>query len=83
MIEWTQKIQIFCFASSFIEQHFGGAFDVEMKCAEAPDEAPKKTTENFLQLSCFISQEVKYMHSGLKSVNKHFNFQKDLMSNEI
>lgn len=38
-----------------------------MKCAEATDEAPKLTKETFLQLSCFISQEVKYMHSGLKS----------------
>lgn len=55
--------------SSFIEQYFGGSFDVEMKCAEAEDEAPKKSQENFLQLSCFISQEVKYMQSGLKSVH--------------
>lgn len=54
--------------SSFIEQYFGGAFDVVMKCAEAPDETPTTSKENFLQLSCFISQEVKYMHSGLRSV---------------
>lgn len=59
----------FVCCSSFIEQYFGGAFDVEMKCAEAVDEVPKKSQENFLQLSCFISQEVKYMHSGLKSVS--------------
>lgn len=53
--------------NSFIEQFFGGAFDVEMKCTEAPDEPVTKSKENFLQLSCFISAEVKYMHSGLKS----------------
>lgn len=41
---------------------------MEMKCAEAPDEPPTTSRENFLQLSCFISQDVKYMLSGLKSV---------------
>lgn len=53
--------------SSFIEQYFGGTFECEMKCAEVEDEEVKKSTENWLQLSCFISTEVKYMHSGLRS----------------
>lgn len=53
--------------SSFIDQYFGGTFDVEMKCVEAEDEPVTKSAENFLQLSCFISPEVKYMHSGLQS----------------
>lgn len=52
--------------SSFIEQYFGGTFDCEMKCIEAEDEEIKQSKENFLQLSCFISSEVKYMHSGLR-----------------
>jgi ubiquitin carboxyl-terminal hydrolase 14 len=52
--------------SSVIEQYFGGSFDCEMKCTEAEDEETTKSKENFLQLSCFISTEVKYMHSGLK-----------------
>lgn len=52
--------------ASIIEQYFGGYFDCEMKCLEAEEEEVKKSKENFLQLSCFISQEVKYMHSGLK-----------------
>lgn len=52
--------------SSAIEQYFGGTFNCEMKCQEAPEEDVSKSTENFLQLSCFISTEVKYMHSGLK-----------------
>lgn len=54
---------------SFIEQYFGGSFEVTMKCNESDDEPATKSVENFLQLSCFISQEVKYMHSGLKSVS--------------
>uniref|UniRef100_A0A182SP99 Ubiquitin carboxyl-terminal hydrolase 14 n=1 Tax=Anopheles maculatus TaxID=74869 RepID=A0A182SP99_9DIPT len=52
--------------SSFIDQWFGGTFDVQMKCTEAEDEPVSKSKENFLQLSCFISTEVKYMHSGLR-----------------
>lgn len=55
--------------ASIIDQYFGGSFDVEMKCADAPEEPTTQTKENFLQLSCFISQEVKYMHSGLRSVS--------------
>lgn len=53
--------------NSFVEQFLGGKFDIEMKCIEAADEPATKTTENFLQLTCFISPEVKYMHSGLRS----------------
>lgn len=55
--------------TSMIDQFFGGSFDVEMKCADAADEPSTFSKENFLQLSCFISQEVKYMHSGLRSVS--------------
>ena len=53
-----------------MEQFLGGKFDIEMKCIEAADEPATKTTENFLQLTCFISPEVKYMHSGLRSVSR-------------
>ncbi|XP_055858848.1 ubiquitin carboxyl-terminal hydrolase 14 [Episyrphus balteatus] len=53
--------------NSFIEQYFGGCFDVEMKCSEYPEEPASQIKENFLQLSCFISPEVKHMHTGLKS----------------
>ncbi|XP_026740925.1 uncharacterized protein LOC113503276 isoform X1 [Trichoplusia ni] len=52
--------------SSVIEQYFGGTLDVELVCSEA-DEPPTRTTESFLQLSCFISQDVKYLQSGLRS----------------
>ncbi|KAL1513911.1 hypothetical protein ABEB36_003249 [Hypothenemus hampei] len=52
---------------SIIDQFFGGTFDVELKCDEAPDEPVTKSKEQFLQLSCFMSTDVRYMHSGLKS----------------
>ncbi|CAH2042149.1 unnamed protein product, partial [Iphiclides podalirius] len=52
--------------TSVIEQYFGGTLDVELVCSEA-DEPPTKSTESFLQLSCFISQDVKYLQSGLRS----------------
>ncbi|KAH8376986.1 hypothetical protein KR093_002549, partial [Drosophila rubida] len=56
--------------NSFIEQFFGGTFEVKMTSDEAPDEPATISSENFLQLSCFISMEVKYMQSGLKSKMK-------------
>jgi ubiquitin carboxyl-terminal hydrolase 14 len=59
---------LFVYCSSLIDQYFGGTFDVEMKCTEAAEEESSKSKDNFLQLSCFISPEVKYMHSGLRSV---------------
>jgi len=40
---------------------------VEMKCKECDDENAVHSTENFLQLSCFISTEVKYLQLGLRS----------------
>lgn len=51
----------------FIDQFFGIRAESTMKCLESEDEQPTTSTENFLQLSCFIEKEVKYMHTGLKS----------------
>jgi len=51
----------------------GGTFTSEMKCTEA-EEAITTSSENFLQLSCFISQDVKYMMTGLKNVRKIFAY---------
>lgn len=51
---------------SIIDQYFGGTFDVELSCTET-EEPVSKSKEQFLQLSCFISQDVRYMHSGLRS----------------
>lgn len=41
---------------NFIPQYFGGFFEVQMKCVETEEEPAKITKEDFLQLSCFISQ---------------------------
>lgn len=51
----------------FIDQFFGGELEATLKCLEAEEEEPTKTTETFYQLSCFIEKEVKYMHTGLKA----------------
>lgn len=53
--------------AGFIDKYFGGEFESEMKCVEAPEEESTKSREKFLQLSCFIDQDVKYMHTGLKN----------------
>lgn len=53
--------------AGFMDQYFGGEFDVSMKCEESEEEAESKSTEKFYQLSCFIEKEVKYMHTGLRS----------------
>lgn len=50
-----------------IDQYFSGVFEAEMKCDEAAEEPETKSEENFLQLSCFISQDVRYMQAGLIS----------------
>ena len=55
--------------SSLIDQYFGGVFSSELKCVESEDEPVTRSTEKFLQLSCFISQDVKYLHTGLKLVS--------------
>jgi ubiquitin carboxyl-terminal hydrolase 14 len=52
--------------SNFIDEYMSGRFSCEMKCDESPDEPVVKSEENFLQLSCFISQDVKYLSTGLK-----------------
>ncbi|KAI8420307.1 hypothetical protein MSG28_008836 [Choristoneura fumiferana] len=52
--------------ASVVEQYFGGTLDVQLVCAEA-EEPPTRAKETFLQLSCFISQDVKYLQSGLRS----------------
>ncbi|UXI17166.1 stromal membrane-associated protein 1 [Sarcoptes scabiei] len=53
--------------NNFITQYFGGNLVSSMKCTEDETEPVTISTENFLQLSCFISQDVKYLLTGLKS----------------
>lgn len=64
-----------------IDQYFGGKLDTEMKCVESDEEPVATGEESFLQLSCFISQDVKYLQSGLRSVGlfllHYLDWQKD------
>jgi ubiquitin carboxyl-terminal hydrolase 14 len=53
--------------SNFIDEYFSGVLECELKCDESPDEPVTKSNESFLQLSCFISQDVRYLQAGLIS----------------
>jgi len=54
-------------SDSLITKYFGLQFKSVLKCTEADEEASTESVENQLQLSCFISQDVKFMHTGLVS----------------
>ncbi|XP_068216889.1 ubiquitin carboxyl-terminal hydrolase 14 [Palaemon carinicauda] len=53
------------FRTSLIDQFFSGEFSCEWKCVESEEEEVTKSTDNFQQLLCHISQDVKYLHTGL------------------
>jgi len=55
-----------CVGTSLIDQYCGIDFETTMQCDEAPEEPKTVTTEKQYQYSCFISQDVKYMHTGLR-----------------
>ena len=50
-----------------IDQFLGIECSSETKCNEAPEEEPSRNTEKFLQFSCYIDKDVKYLHTGLKN----------------
>lgn len=52
--------------SSLIDQYFGGEFTCTMKNEESAEETVTTNFESYLQLNCFISQDVKYLNTGLK-----------------
>ncbi|CAF4358516.1 unnamed protein product, partial [Rotaria sordida] len=52
---------------SLVDQYFGISARSTMKCNEAPEEPTTVSEERFLQLSCFINQDVKYLLTGLKN----------------
>jgi len=63
-------------ADNAIEQFFGIECSSELKCVESESEEPTKGVEKFLQYSCYIDKDVKYLYTGLKnrlqeSINKH------------
>lgn len=52
--------------SSLIDQYFGISLKSTMKCDESEEEAETTSSEQLYQLSCYISQDVKYLHTGLR-----------------
>jgi len=54
-------------ATSVVDQYFGLDFATETKCIETEDEPVIKSTEKFLQYSCYIDKEVKYLSTGLQN----------------
>merc|ERR1719308_175348 len=50
-----------------IDRFLGIECSSETKCNEAPEEEPSRNTEKFLQFSCYIDKDVKYLHTGLKN----------------
>lgn len=63
-------------AASFIEQYFGVQLQTKYKCEDSTTEPETQEVEKSYQLSCFISQDVKYLHTGLRkglegTVEKH------------
>jgi len=62
--------------SSSVEQFMGIECTSEFKCDESDAEEPSHSSERFLQYSCHIDKDVKYLHTGLKnrlveSITKH------------
>ncbi|CAG9536187.1 unnamed protein product [Cercopithifilaria johnstoni] len=53
--------------ASIVSRYMEGRFKIEMKNLESDAEPVSVTKETFLQLSCFLAQEVKYMQLGIKS----------------
>ncbi|CAI4229298.1 unnamed protein product [Auanema sp. JU1783] len=49
-----------------IEKFFKGKFIISQKCLEDDSEPEQTTSEDFFQLSCFLSAQVKYLQSGIK-----------------
>ncbi|GAV02338.1 hypothetical protein RvY_12921 [Ramazzottius varieornatus] len=62
--------------SNVVDQYLRGEFAVTMKCKESETEPVVQFREPFLQLSCFINQDVKYLQAGLagrlrETITKH------------
>ncbi|KAA3676966.1 ubiquitin carboxyl-terminal hydrolase 14 [Paragonimus westermani] len=58
-----------------VDRYFTGRLTCKLTCTEA-EEQPTETEETFTQLSCFINQDVKFLHTGIRNgfegtVTKH------------
>ncbi|CEF69379.1 Ubiquitin carboxyl-terminal hydrolase [Strongyloides ratti] len=50
-----------------LSRFFSGSYQSTIRNLENPDEEATTTAEDFLQLSCFLAQDIKYLQSGLKN----------------
>jgi len=62
--------------SSAVDQFMGIECTAVTKCVETDLEEPTESIEKFLQYSCYIDKDVKYLHTGLKqrlqeNIEKH------------
>lgn len=51
---------------SLVDKYFRGTYDVQLKCSIEGAEPPQQSTEQFYQLSCFITKDVNHLIDGLK-----------------
>jgi ubiquitin carboxyl-terminal hydrolase 14 len=51
--------------AGFMKKYFGVQLESTYKCEESTEEPVTMETEDSYQVSCFISQDVKYMHTAL------------------
>lgn len=63
-------------STPLVNQIMAGTFETEMKSEEAPEEAPRKGTQEFLKLDCHISISTNYLKDGLlagleEKIEKH------------
>ncbi|XP_023349063.1 ubiquitin carboxyl-terminal hydrolase 14 isoform X1 [Eurytemora carolleeae] len=54
-------------AANAVEQFFGIECQSQLKCVESESEEPSFEVEKFLQFSCYIDKDVKYLYTGLKN----------------
>jgi len=54
-------------SASLVDQCFGINYKSTMKCDESEEEPETQSTERVYQLSCHITQDVKYLHTGLRN----------------
>lgn len=63
----SDEAKAIAMSKGLVDSFFGGLFETKLKNIESEEEAATDGNEEFLQLSCYISQDVKYMQTGLKS----------------
>ncbi|KIJ25309.1 hypothetical protein M422DRAFT_785614 [Sphaerobolus stellatus SS14] len=53
--------------TKFVDQYMVGEMTTELKCLEAPDEAPSVSKEKIMKVACNISKETNFMTNGIMS----------------